>query len=95
MTARSEVDRTTQGRSHENYSDKEPTKGMEQELNAAGAAGPYVKQQAKERELLARRRRRLAPYRKQIGVSSAYTATAQGVANSEQPELHWVPSRLR
>ena len=43
------VDLATQRRSRENISrTKEPTNGMEQELNAAEDAGPYVKQQAKE-----------------------------------------------
>jgi len=41
-------DLATQKRSRENYSDREPTKGVEQELNAAEAAGLYVKQRAKE-----------------------------------------------
>ena len=47
--ARSKVDLVTQRRGREKYIlDKVPTKGKEQELNAAEAAGPYVKQRAKE-----------------------------------------------
>ena len=42
------VDLATQRRGRENISDEAPTKGKEQELDAAEAAGPYVKQQAKE-----------------------------------------------